>query len=74
MAVDLTKPTLNVVEAAELLRVGRTAAYELIRTGGFPVEVLRLGPRIIRIPTARLLDLLGIPGCGSSAWTTGGSR
>lgn len=52
-------PTLTVAEAAEMLGVGRSAAYELIRTGKFPVEPLRLGRRY-RIPTAKLLTVLGI--------------
>lgn len=45
--------------AAEVLGVGRSCAYELVRTGDWPTPVLRLG-RLIRVPTAPLLELLGI--------------
>jgi excisionase family DNA binding protein len=50
---------LDVPTAAKALGLSRTAAYELIRTGEWPTPVFRLG-RLIRIPTAPLLDLLGI--------------
>lgn len=53
-------PTVvDVPTAAEALGLGKTAAYELIRCGGWPTPVLRLG-KLIRIPTAPLLALLGI--------------
>jgi predicted DNA-binding transcriptional regulator AlpA len=45
--------------AAAVLGLSRTAAYELIRVGGWPTPVLRLG-RLIRVPTAPLLALLGV--------------
>ena len=38
---------------------GRTVAYELVRTDRFPTPVLRVG-RQIKIPTAYLLELLGL--------------
>jgi excisionase family DNA binding protein len=50
---------IDVPTAAKALGLSRTAAYELIRTGEWPTPVFRLG-RLIRIPTAPLLDLLGI--------------
>lgn len=50
---------LDVPTAARVLGLSRTAAYELIRTGDWPTPVFRLG-RLIRIPTAPILDLLGI--------------
>ena len=50
---------VDVPTAAEALGLSRTSAYELIRTGGWPTPVFRLG-RLIRVPTAPLLDLLGI--------------
>jgi hypothetical protein len=52
-------PTLNVEEAARLIGCGRTACFESIRRGDFPVPVLRIGTRI-KIPTRPLLELLGI--------------
>lgn len=50
---------LDVPTAARALGLSRTAAYELIRTGEWPTPVFRLG-RLIRIPTAPILELLGI--------------
>ena len=52
-------PVVDVATAAAVLGVGRTAAYELIRLGRWPTPVLRLG-KLIRIPTAPLLELVGI--------------
>jgi predicted DNA-binding transcriptional regulator AlpA len=52
VAVDL--PT-----AARLLGIGRTSAYELVRTGRWPTPVIRAG-RLIRVPTAPLLAALGL--------------
>lgn len=50
---------IDVATAAALLGVGRTAAYELIRTKRWPTPVLHLG-KLIRIPTKPLLELVGI--------------
>jgi predicted DNA-binding transcriptional regulator AlpA len=47
-------------DAAGALGLSRTAAYELVRRGELPVRTLRLG-RLIRVPTAELLTVLGIP-------------
>jgi predicted DNA-binding transcriptional regulator AlpA len=52
-------PVVDVPTAAAVLGVGRTAAYELIRCGRWPTPVLHLG-KLIRIPTAPLLDLVGV--------------
>ena len=64
--------SLSLIEAAALLGIGRTHAYNLEAASQFPVPVLHLG-RVIRVPTAPLLDLLGLPvptpapppGCGA---------
>jgi hypothetical protein len=50
---------VDVVTAAQVLGIGRTVAYELVRTGAFPTPVLRVGGQV-KIPTAPLLDLLGL--------------
>jgi predicted DNA-binding transcriptional regulator AlpA len=50
---------VDLTTAAGVLGIGRTCAYELVRTGTWPTPVLRVG-RLIRIPTAPLLDLLGV--------------
>jgi excisionase family DNA binding protein len=47
----------TVAEAATRLGIGRTLAYELIRSGAFPVPVIRLGRRIV-VPRAALDALL----------------
>jgi len=48
---------LDVPDAARVLGIGRSLAYELVRRGEWPTEVLRIG-KLIKIPTAPLLRLL----------------
>jgi predicted DNA-binding transcriptional regulator AlpA len=50
---------VDVVTAGQVLGIGRTVAYELVRTNRFPTPVLRVG-RQIKIPTAYLIDLLAL--------------
>lgn len=50
---------VDVPTAAQALGVGKTAAYELIKCGAWPTPVLRVG-KLIRIPTAPILALLGL--------------
>jgi hypothetical protein len=50
---------VDLLTAAAVLDIGRTAAYELVRTGQWPTPILRLGGRI-KVPTAPLLELLGV--------------
>lgn len=50
-------PVLTVIQAAQVLGIGRTLAYELIRADSWPTPVLRAG-RLIRIPSAPLLELI----------------
>ena len=52
--------TVDLMTAASALGLGRTKAYELAKHGQFPCRVIRIGD-IYRIPTAGLLELLGIP-------------
>jgi hypothetical protein len=54
-----TRPTIPALEAFALLGYNKAVGYEAIRQGTFPVPVLQLG-RAIKIPTAPLLDLLGL--------------
>jgi predicted DNA-binding transcriptional regulator AlpA len=49
---------IDIATAAQVLGIGRSAAYELVRCGQWPTPVLRLG-KLIRIPTRPLLELLG---------------
>jgi hypothetical protein len=48
---------LDVPQAAHLLGIGRTLAYELVRTDRWPTPVLRVG-RLIRIPSQPLIELV----------------
>jgi excisionase family DNA binding protein len=59
--LDLSKlpPTLDLVEAARMLGIGRTLAYEMVREGSWPTPIVRAG-RKIRVPTRPLLALLGV--------------
>lgn len=49
--------TLTVPQAAQVLGIGRTLAYELVRADAWPTPIVRAG-RLIKIPTAPLLKLL----------------
>jgi len=55
---DLTAlpPLVDVPTAASVLGIGRTLAYELVKTGQWPTTVVRMG-KLIRIPSAALLRL-----------------
>ena len=64
--VDALPAVVDVTTAAEVLGLSRHAAYELIRCGTWPTPVFRLG-RLIRIPTAPLLDLLGLSQLSTAA-------
>ena len=44
---------VDLTTAARVLGLGRSAAYELVRTGAWPTPVLRLG-RLIKVPSAPL--------------------
>ena len=48
---------LTVLEAAEVLGIGRTTAYALIREGSWPTPVVRVG-RLIKIPASALNQLI----------------
>lgn len=50
--------TVTVTEAARLLGISKSHAYELIGRGQFPIPVLRLGARVV-VPAAPLRRLLG---------------
>ena len=53
---SVDKHVLTVQEAAAVLRIGRAACYEGVHNGTIPS--IRLG-RTIRVPRAKLLELLG---------------
>lgn len=60
---------VDVVIAGRALGIGRTKAYQLARTGGFPCPVLQVG-RSYLVPTAGLLTILGLAQAGvdSGGW------
>jgi len=49
-------PLVDVPTAARVLGIGRALAYDLIRSGAWPTNVIRLG-KVIRVPTAALVRL-----------------
>lgn len=51
-----TRLTLSIAEAAELVGISRTTAYELAQSGELPT--VRLGRRIL-VPVNQLADVLG---------------
>jgi hypothetical protein len=55
----LTEPTVTVEYAGRCFRLSRTAAYDRVRAGTFPVPVIRQG-RALLVPTLPLLRALGI--------------
>jgi excisionase family DNA binding protein len=50
---------LTVPQAAVVLGIGRTVAYQLVRRDEWPTPVIRVGAQI-RIPRTPLLTLLGL--------------
>lgn len=50
-------PTLTVEQAGQLLGISRRTAYRAAAAGDFPT--FKVGRRVL-VPTARLLDLLGL--------------
>jgi len=52
-------PVIDLLTAASLLGIGRTSAYELVRTNRWPTPVIRVG-KLIRVPSAPLLELVGL--------------
>ena len=59
---------VDLLTAAAALGVGRTTAYDMVRTGRWPTPVLRLGHRI-RVPTAALRELLRLSPTRSAVQT-----
>ena len=49
-------PLVDVPTAAAVLGIGRTLAYELVKTGKWPTTVVRMG-KLIRSPSAALVRL-----------------
>ena len=58
MVLEDLPPTISVPKAGEVLGLSRSSAYRAAAAGLIPT--LRFGSRMI-VPTARLLEMLGIP-------------
>ena len=52
--------TVSVEVAAQVLGIPRSTAYALIRRGEFPVPVIKVSARRWIVPTAYLLEVLGL--------------
>lgn len=57
---------LDVPDAARVLGIGRSLAYELVRRGEWPTSVLRFG-RLIKIPSGPLLRLVETGGAAGAS-------
>lgn len=66
--LDRLPAALDVPTAARVLGIGRTMAYELVRSGQWPTPVVRIG-RLVKIPTAPLVALLGATGAAPTPTT-----
>jgi hypothetical protein len=53
------RPTVDLTTAARALGLGRTKAYDLAHRQQFPCRVLHISDTY-RVPTAGLLELLGL--------------
>jgi hypothetical protein len=62
--------TVTVPEAAEILGVDADAAYRAVQRGEFPVQVLRVGRRLV-VPAAPLRAVLGMADPELSSETSG---
>jgi len=52
--------TVSVPVAGAAWSIGPRGSYQLVKSGGFPVPVLRLGPRL-RVTRSSVMAALGIP-------------
>ncbi len=65
--------TVDLMTAALALGMGRTKAYDLARRDQFPCRVIRIG-ETYRVPTAGLLELLGVTAEEARNQTPAGAR
>jgi hypothetical protein len=54
----LAEPTISVPVAGALFGLAKNAAYRAAADGSLPA--VRIGPRIVRVPTAALRRMLGL--------------
>ena len=53
----VTTAVVDLRDAARILGIGRTLAYRLVREGGWPTPVVRIG-RLIKVPVKPLYDFI----------------
>jgi predicted DNA-binding transcriptional regulator AlpA len=58
--------TVDILTAGRALGIGRSTAYQLVRTDRFPCPVIRVG-QSWRVPTAGLRHLLGLDNAADNA-------
>ncbi|HEV3381651.1 MAG TPA: hypothetical protein VG142_11805 [Trebonia sp.] len=51
--------SVDLATAGRAFGMGRTKAFELARTDGFPVRVIRVGAKF-RVPRSAILNALGV--------------
>lgn len=51
-------PLVDIETASRALTISRSSAYALARSGQFPLPVLRIGPRALRVRAADLRRFL----------------
>lgn len=61
--MEVERKTVTITEAGEILGIGKSKAYELARAGKLPV--LKLGPRLWRVPMNALEKYLDRVGAGA---------
>lgn len=60
--MEFERKVVTVEEAGEILHIGRAKAYSLCREGRLPV--LKLGPRLWRVPLSALEKYMDRAGAG----------
>jgi hypothetical protein len=65
--------SVDLMTAALALGLGRTKAYDLARRDRFPCRLIRIG-ETYRVPTAGLLELLGVTAEEPRSPTPAGAR
>jgi hypothetical protein len=63
--IDALPAVVDVRTAARVMGLSRNRAYELVRSNEWPTPVFRLG-KLIRIPTAPMLEMLGLAGAADT--------
>lgn len=60
-------PLVDITTAGRALTIGRSTAYALAAANEFPLPVIRIGPRSLRVRSADLRRFLGIAAGGGAS-------